>query len=630
MTSLSFVLYLIYLFWRRAAVALDNNLSLRVHQESGVISANVGDNVTLRCFYKDSVASMFYWFKQTPGQKPKLLSTFYKHKDSTFKGEFKDNPRFSLESKNGKNHLLISHLQISDSATYYCIGCYAYKFEFGDGITVNVKGSGLNIRVHQSESESFQPGDSVTLNCTIHTGTCDGEHSVYWFRPSEESRPGLIYTHGGRNDQCETHTQTHSCMYSLPLRSLNLSYDETYYCAIASCGHIVLMDGSDGTELSLADGVKSLDFLVYVLSGIWAFTTILCVVMAVLVCKIKERNPCQCTGSQAKSPDTSTTNTEQVIYVSRTCSTVQHHFRSVWSVKSGKVCSKMGLQMLIFYLTCLLFFNMVQTAPREASSPVHHDGAFVSAKTTESLTLQCYYDGDVAPRLYWYKQSVGQKPRLISTFFIYETNGTFHGEFKNNPRFTLLNENGGNHLKITDLRHSDSGTYHCVSSYLYSLTFSESVTVSVEESSVNIQVSVHQSISESIQPGGSVTLNCTVHTGTYYCTVTSCGHIQFGNETKLDIDEVDMVSYVWRGAFVFTFFCLSVLLAFTVCMMKKRNSCHTPEPQTRSSNLHTAETKDAWPAERLYYAAVGVNLTNRSRKQRDQTWSESVYYCAKQ
>ena len=81
--------------------------------------------------------------------------------------------------------------------------------------------------MHQSVSESVQPGDSVTLNCTIHTETCAGEHSVYWFRHgSGESHPGIIYTHGDRSDQCEKNPEagspTQSCVYNLPKRNLSL------------------------------------------------------------------------------------------------------------------------------------------------------------------------------------------------------------------------------------------------------------------------------------------------------------------------------------------------------------------------------------------------------------------------
>ena len=205
--------------------------------------------MTLECFYKADIAAYFFWYKQTLGKKPQLISTFYKHdKLGTFIDELKNNPRFTLDSGNGKNHLTISDLHVTDSATYYCVGCYAFQLEFGDGVTVSITDSGLNVPawVHQSASEIIQPGGSVTLNCTVHTGTCDGEHSVYWFKHSQESHPGLIYTHGGRNDQCERkdNTQTHTCVYNLPMKSLNLSHAGTYYCAVASCGHILFGNGT--------------------------------------------------------------------------------------------------------------------------------------------------------------------------------------------------------------------------------------------------------------------------------------------------------------------------------------------------------------------------------------------------
>ncbi|XP_047463556.1 CD276 antigen-like [Mugil cephalus] len=312
MTSLKFAFYLTGLFlWR---LALTNNAKDHVHlrQESGFISRNVGENVTLRCFYKSDVAAMFYWYKQSVGDKPKLVSSFYKHDPhGTFIGEFKGNPRFSLEIQKGNNHLKISDLDISDTATYYCVSCYAYKFEFAEGVTVSVKGSGLNLNasVHQSPSETVQLGDSVTLNCTVYTGTCDGEHRVYWFKDSEEPHPGLIYTHGDANDQCERnpHMQTQTCVYNLAIQSLDHSHNGTYYCAVASCGYILF---GNGTQLELADDFTSSDFLVHFLSGVLAFTILLSIVMAFLVCRMYKSDHCPCTESQGRSSDSSGANGE--------------------------------------------------------------------------------------------------------------------------------------------------------------------------------------------------------------------------------------------------------------------------------------------------------------------------------
>uniref|UniRef100_A0A4W6CVK0 Ig-like domain-containing protein n=1 Tax=Lates calcarifer TaxID=8187 RepID=A0A4W6CVK0_LATCA len=266
-------------------------------KRSTLYSQSVGESVTLPCLCQDTVAVMFYWYKQTLGQKPRMMSTFYKHNNNaTFNDEFKSNQRLSLDTENGKYNLRITDLQTSDSATYYCVSSNLYDFEFCEGVTLNVKDSSLNIQalVHQSESETIQPGGSVTLNCTVHTGTCDGEHSVYWFKSSEESHPGLIYTHGDRNDQCERkpNTQTHTCVYNLPMESLNLSHTGTYYCAVASCGHILF---GNGTNLDFKHDVTSV-VLVYFMTGALAFTTILVIVMAFSVYKMYKRK-CHCTGN---------------------------------------------------------------------------------------------------------------------------------------------------------------------------------------------------------------------------------------------------------------------------------------------------------------------------------------------
>uniref|UniRef100_A0A671XVM4 Uncharacterized LOC115590173 n=1 Tax=Sparus aurata TaxID=8175 RepID=A0A671XVM4_SPAAU len=266
-------------------------------------SVDVGASVALPCSCQDDKVVMFYWYKQSVGQTPTLVSTFYKqNNNATLYDEFWNNPRFSLDTENRNYHLKISDLQISDSATYYCIGSnlYDFEFEFCDGTTVSVKGSGLNIpaSIHQSESGSIQPGGSATLNCTVHTGTCDGEHSVYWFKHSQESHPGLIYTHGGRTDQCEKtdNTQTHTCVYNLPMKSLNRSHAGTYYCAVASCGHMLFGDGTNG---DLKDTVDSL-VLVYCLSAALTFTTVLVVLLAFSVYKMNKIN-CQCT--ETSTPD---------------------------------------------------------------------------------------------------------------------------------------------------------------------------------------------------------------------------------------------------------------------------------------------------------------------------------------
>lgn len=204
--------------------------------------AHVGETLTFECQCEDKSAVMLYWYKQTLGNRPQLMSTYYKHsRNGTFQDPFND-PRFSLLTG---NLLKISDLRTSDSATYYCVMSNLYDFKFCEGTIISVNGSDQNIRalVYQLSSETLQPVHSMVLNCTVQPGTCDGEQSVYWFRKSEASLPGIIYTNGSRNNPCERkpNTQSSTCGYNLPMKSLNLSQ---HYCAVASCGHILYGSGA--------------------------------------------------------------------------------------------------------------------------------------------------------------------------------------------------------------------------------------------------------------------------------------------------------------------------------------------------------------------------------------------------
>ncbi|XP_035609141.1 immunoglobulin alpha-2 heavy chain-like [Oncorhynchus keta] len=256
-----------------------------IQQSSGLMSANVGDTVTLQCFYEGNMAMHFSWYKQPLGEKPQVISTVYRYDEApTFYHEFKGNPRYSVQSGQGINHLSISDINSLDSASYYCGSAHSNVLEFGKGTFLNIKDSGSNSKtvVEQSVSESVQPGDSVTLNCTIHMETCAGEHSVYWFRHgSGESHPGIIYTHGDRSDQCEKSPEagspTQSCVYNLLKRNLHLSDAGTYYCAVALCGEILF---GEGTKLDIQGGdiqvATEADMMILVIFSIIRTGVLLC------------------------------------------------------------------------------------------------------------------------------------------------------------------------------------------------------------------------------------------------------------------------------------------------------------------------------------------------------------------
>ena len=86
----------------------------------------------------------------------------------------------------------------------------------------------------------------MTLNCTLHNGTGDGEHSVYWFKKeSRNSNLGILYVHENSSSECVKSPESPAqCVYSLSKRNVSLSDAGTYYCAVASCGKILYGKGT--------------------------------------------------------------------------------------------------------------------------------------------------------------------------------------------------------------------------------------------------------------------------------------------------------------------------------------------------------------------------------------------------
>ncbi|XP_048885651.1 V-set and immunoglobulin domain-containing protein 1-like [Brienomyrus brachyistius] len=270
-------------------VFINTSLALDVLQPSLLTRVQLGDSVTLTCFYPEDV-SYVAWFKQAVGQKPQLMAKRDGYLSGEFYSEFKNIKRYSLQNAKGSFNLTISNMEPSDSAVYYCIAWFYRDISFGNGTFVIITGKDSNSRtvVQQPVPDTVQPGDSVSLRCTIETGSCAGEHSVYWFRHgSGESLPGVIYSHRNRSDECEKSPEagspTRSCVYSLPKGNLSLSDAGTYYCAVAMCGEMLF---GNGTKLDIDGWYKLLDPLHSGLLIVLSCSIILNVALICITCKL--------------------------------------------------------------------------------------------------------------------------------------------------------------------------------------------------------------------------------------------------------------------------------------------------------------------------------------------------------
>ncbi|XP_060678048.1 uncharacterized protein LOC132808244 [Hemiscyllium ocellatum] len=101
-------------------VTVTPDSSTPISQRPLVQTSPAGDNVTLTCKYSGSCQYTVYWYSQSPGQAPKYLL----QRDTT--GEAKKENAAGLRISESFDpqakisRLMISRIQLSDSAVYYC------------------------------------------------------------------------------------------------------------------------------------------------------------------------------------------------------------------------------------------------------------------------------------------------------------------------------------------------------------------------------------------------------------------------------------------------------------------------------------------------------------------------------
>nr|XP_023676830.1 uncharacterized protein LOC111848785 isoform X1 [Paramormyrops kingsleyae] len=279
---------------------------------------HLGDTITLHCTFSSGHSSYFYWFKQAVGESPQSIMSIYSHSiDPLLYGEFQGDQRFAIQKNSTSMMLTISNAKLADGGFYYCCTRSYEQIIFENKIFLKYEGLPTTNRYFslQLVSDSVQPGDSVTLQCTIVTESCAGEHSVYWFKHgSGESLPGVIYTNGNRSDKCEKSPEagspTRSCIYSLPKRNLNLSDAGTYYCAVAMCGEILF---GNGTKLEIT-GIDQENQSSPLVLGL-AISNILCVIIIIILIYVQktriQRNTHQWFST---TPHSETRDSQQLTY----------------------------------------------------------------------------------------------------------------------------------------------------------------------------------------------------------------------------------------------------------------------------------------------------------------------------
>ncbi|XP_028994815.1 uncharacterized protein LOC114848483 [Betta splendens] len=273
--------------------------TLSIIQHSGIITSDVGQNVTLRCSSENDGIIYVSWYQQSLGGKLNIISTRMKHSaQANIYPAYKERFQVLAGVQDNTNDLIIRDVRLSDSATYYCVMLEFTAIEFGKGVFLHVKTSLSKTQtvVQQPAVVAHRIGEAVRLNCSVHTEQCEGDEGLYWFRYGG-SQPAIMHPSEERCTSLkEEQPQRKTCSATLAIKSVSSTDSGTYYCALASCGEIVF---GPGTRLEIVGGSTRLS-VIYGLSAALAVSIIVLLSLMFVVHKLRRKLCSVCKGSGSK------------------------------------------------------------------------------------------------------------------------------------------------------------------------------------------------------------------------------------------------------------------------------------------------------------------------------------------
>uniref|UniRef100_A0A087XMN9 Ig-like domain-containing protein n=1 Tax=Poecilia formosa TaxID=48698 RepID=A0A087XMN9_POEFO len=225
-----------------------------------VTTGQLGEPVTFTCWLSNSDYSntRVKWYKQSNGDTLRLITTLMKATTHPIFEQGFSSSRFAANYTTFTSTLTILKTFEEDEALYHCaVSTWNTDEWSGTYLSlkdVNTRSSNYSVVQWPTVSAPLQPGDSVTLQCSVlphsQKGSCPSERRVSWFGVRKDTFLGsIIYT-----NENAPYNYSKSCVYHF---SKNVSSDDsgTYYCALAVCGEIIF---GNGTKLEIEVKGKSM------------------------------------------------------------------------------------------------------------------------------------------------------------------------------------------------------------------------------------------------------------------------------------------------------------------------------------------------------------------------------------
>ncbi|KAG9272284.1 hypothetical protein AMEX_G13253 [Astyanax mexicanus] len=235
------------------------------------------------------------WYKQKPGQAPQNVGSLIAN-IKIISPEF-EKSGIKLESTSNSISLIIPNTAKHDEGTYFCGFSQISTVQFSTGTFLTVTDHPQpNITLLQAPAlQSVPPGEAVNLQCTVLSEIRSAELRVFWIRSAAGSSfPEIIFTHHNSSSsssfssrQCEISSSKHSSVYNFSPNIPNNHHAATYYCAVETCGRIII---GNGTPVDLT---RPVDSIVMILGAALGVCLVVISVQTIAHCKRPKCDSCR-------------------------------------------------------------------------------------------------------------------------------------------------------------------------------------------------------------------------------------------------------------------------------------------------------------------------------------------------
>nr|3J1S_L Chain L, A20 light chain [Mus musculus] len=193
---------------------------IQMTQSSSSFSVSLGDRVTITCKASEDIHNRLAWYKQKPGNAPRLLISGATSLETGVPSRFSG-------SGSGKDYTLsITSLQNEDVATYYCQQYWIGPFTFGSGTNLEIKRADAapTVSIFPPSSEQLTSGGASVV-CFLNN-FYPKDINVKWKIDGSERQNGVL---NSWTDQ-DSKDSTYSMSSTLTLTKDEYERHNSYTC----------------------------------------------------------------------------------------------------------------------------------------------------------------------------------------------------------------------------------------------------------------------------------------------------------------------------------------------------------------------------------------------------------------